>query len=97
MASAAVDTEAQSPPSQRTMLQRVTDPDPDTGRKEAARRTMAAAILRHAPEGPPLRPSALPAVTLIRNSSASGPMCGTYEPGVGIRIGYALQHGASAG
>lgn len=68
------------------MLQRVTDPDPDAGRKEAARRTMAAAILRHAPEGPPLRPSALPAVTLIRNSSASGPMCGTYEPGVALIV-----------
>jgi AraC-like DNA-binding protein len=68
------------------MLQRVSDPPADAARMEGARRSLAEAILRLAPEGEPWRPEALPALMLFRSSSLSGPVCGLYEPGVALIV-----------
>jgi AraC-like DNA-binding protein len=68
------------------MLQRVSDPPADAARMEDARRALAAAIVRFAPDGEPRRPEALPALLMIRSSNRSGPVCGMYEPGVALIV-----------
>lgn len=68
------------------MLQRVSDPPADAARMEEARRALAQAIVRLAPDGEPRRPEALPSLLLIRSSNRSGPVCGMYEPGVALIV-----------
>jgi AraC-like DNA-binding protein len=68
------------------MLQRVSDPPADAARMKTARRALAEAIVRLAPEGQPHRPEALPALMLFRSGSKSGPVCGLYEPGVALIV-----------
>lgn len=77
------------------MLQRTTPPLPDAdadadagepARMAAARRVLAAAITRHAPEGEPHRVPAWPALGLIRVSSPAGPACGVFEPSVALIV-----------
>ena len=68
------------------MLQRVSDPPADAARMEGARRALAEGILRHATDGEPRFPEALPALMLFRSSSASGPVCGIYQPGVALIV-----------
>jgi AraC-like DNA-binding protein len=68
------------------VLQRVTAPRPDTERMEAARRALAVAISRRAPEGELHRPAELPAMSMFRCSASLGPVCGLYEPGVALIV-----------
>ena len=68
------------------MLQRVSDPPADAARMEGARRALAEAIVRFAPDGEPRRPEALPALLMIRSSNRRGPVCGMYEPGVALIV-----------
>ena len=67
------------------MLQRVA-PSPDAERMEAARRTIAEAIRRRAPEGELHRLTEWPALGMFRSSALSGPVCGVYEPGVALIV-----------
>lgn len=53
---------------------------------EAARRSIAEAICRHAPEGEPHRLAEWPALGMFRSSALSGPVCGVYEPGVALVV-----------
>jgi AraC-like DNA-binding protein len=68
------------------MLQRVNPPNPDAERMEDARRALAEAISRQAPDGEMHRPTALPALAMFRSSAAAGPVCGVYEPGVALIV-----------
>jgi AraC-like DNA-binding protein len=53
---------------------------------EAARRTIAEAIRRRAPEGELYRLPEWPALGMFRSSALSGPVCGAYEPGVALIV-----------
>lgn len=68
------------------MLQRTHPPDPDAERMEAARRAIAEAIRRRAPEGELHCTAEWPALGMFRNSTLSGPVCGVYEPGVALIV-----------
>jgi AraC-like DNA-binding protein len=68
------------------MLQRLAPPSPDAERMEAARRYIAEAIHRRAPEGELHRLAEWPALGMFRSSALSGPVCGVYEPGVALIV-----------
>jgi AraC-like DNA-binding protein len=68
------------------MLQRVPPPSPDAPRMDAARRSIAEAILRRAPEGELHRLAEWPALGMFRSGALSGPVCGVYEPGVALIV-----------
>jgi AraC-like DNA-binding protein len=68
------------------MLQRAAPVLPDAEPMEAARRTIAEAISRRAPEGEFHRLAEWPALGMFRSSALSGPVCGAYEPGVALIV-----------
>ena len=68
------------------MLQLVAPPSPDAQRMEAARRYIADAIQRRAPEGELHRLAEWPTLGMFRSSALSGPLCGVYEPGVALIV-----------
>jgi AraC-like DNA-binding protein len=71
------------------VLQRMTTPAPsddEQARKEAARQALAGAIQRRAPDGELHRLSEWPALAMFRSTSAAGPVCGFYEPGVALIV-----------
>lgn len=53
---------------------------------EAARRSIAEAIRRRAPDGELHRVAEWPALGMFRSSTLSGPVCGVYEPGVALIV-----------
>jgi AraC-like DNA-binding protein len=71
------------------VLQRTTTPAPrddEQARKEAARLALASAIQRRAPDGELHRLTEWPALAMFRSTSAAGPVCGFYEPGVALIV-----------
>jgi AraC-like DNA-binding protein len=68
------------------MLKRVAPPPADAERMEVARRSIAEAILRRAPDGELHQTAEWPALFMYRTSSLSGPVCGVYEPGVALIV-----------
>jgi AraC-like DNA-binding protein len=71
------------------VLQRTTTPAPrddEQARKEAARLALASAIQRRAPDGELHRLNEWPALAMFRSTSAAGPVCGFYEPGVALIV-----------
>lgn len=68
------------------MLKRVAPPSPDAERMEAARRSIADAIHRLAPEGEFYRAAEWPALGMYHSGTLAGPVCSVYEPGVALIV-----------